>query len=900
MKKEAPATPAYRIHPGIGIARLGDSPDEFCISPETPASLPIDCDADGNPRLSPDGESELTVTQFKDAAGRIKRQAARFQLYVYDEKSPEGRPLRIGDPIEGGGNHGVLVDIQWRVYLANKKAVWYTFNSLTGEHGYAADHPLRNADIVDPNVRQQLIIDPGPQIVNTKTERRGSFSRNRDDQYAPVFPPPLTPRSIDTLGDILTDDTGRLLVLGGHGHSGSFKTGFGQPRIDTYANTDGWFDDTSDGPVMARLVMYSEQVGATRYIDVESPAWVIVGYPRYAPQILDMVTLDDVVADLSIRQFAARTDLYGAAGTFNNPQIIDPSNEAALQHWLAGRLTWNAEYKPWFYRDVWPILFRADEFTYLTNVLEQSNFPHNQTKRGNFDPEKLSRPPRVRHRAVAREQAAAVAQCESGELVAAALAAAVALLDVPDGIDWEAVWDVVTTENPQLITDVSDAAAAYADVLCPPPAIAPAAYLERWRTSYAELQNTGAADPKRQVYEVARQVLDLAAGTLADALRAAVYPPTVLMFVAPAEGFGPKAPDDSLDEAFERVLNEFRTGAQLASRLAAIVAANPRDRDRQYRAFLYDLLRQPGEENVFRRGGKPNNRTTNLPLMPLLNGDNPITNTLPSKFLKLTDYQLYVLRQWADGKFYNEVQEGWVPKSEVNVYQPYQHWQNKTAADLDQGVLMNLLGGAFCPGGEVGWIIRNPSIYQVPYRIKADPAFSSFQQTAAEANAQNYPPRDFLAANIGDLSQQSDFATGLQPGDITKYSALPWQADFNECTTQTVNITYELWNAIDPTSENDTRMALQQQVWETLWWPAHRPLQTFEITGLQNGQPTGYRFRDWARGIPQTLAGDLKMVTEWSRLGFVVANPYLTPQQLDAPSPDQKYISVERNDKEPQ
>jgi len=41
--------------------------------------------------------------------------------------------------VEGGGNHGVLVDIQWRVYVANKKASWYPFSELKGEHGYAPD-----------------------------------------------------------------------------------------------------------------------------------------------------------------------------------------------------------------------------------------------------------------------------------------------------------------------------------------------------------------------------------------------------------------------------------------------------------------------------------------------------------------------------------------------------------------------------------------------------------------------------------------------------------------------------------------------------------------------------------------------------------------------------------------
>src|SRR3954466_8842261 len=99
----------YRIHPGVGIARLGNSPAAFCISPEQPAVLPIDCDAGGNPVLSADGLTELPIMTFKDEEGRVKRQAARFQVYAYDDEHPEGRPLKIGDQIEGGGNAGQLV-----------------------------------------------------------------------------------------------------------------------------------------------------------------------------------------------------------------------------------------------------------------------------------------------------------------------------------------------------------------------------------------------------------------------------------------------------------------------------------------------------------------------------------------------------------------------------------------------------------------------------------------------------------------------------------------------------------------------------------------------------------------------------------------------------------------------
>ncbi|RWD97982.1 LodA/GoxA family CTQ-dependent oxidase, partial [Mesorhizobium sp.] len=372
----------YRIHPAVGIARLGDSPEGFCISPEKPAQLPIECDANGNA-----AKGDAPIKHFKDDKGRIKRQAARFQIFAYDEANPQGVPLKIGDHVEGGGNRGKLVDIQWRVQLANKKAAWFTFDGLRGEAGYPAGTPLRNAGITDPVERQKLIIDAGPQAVDCTARRKASFGRDSNPAYAVTFPPTgMAPHDIDTLGDMMTDDSGRLLVLGGHGNSGSFLGGFGHPRIETYANSDGWFDDISDGPVMARLVMMEERVQALRYIDVEYPAWVLVGYPRYAPEVLDMITLEDVVEDMSIREFAYRTDMYGTAGTFNAPQKIDPTDTAALLHWKAGPVEWNAAYRPWFWRDIWPIIFRADEFSYFANILQQSNFPHNQTSRGTFDP----------------------------------------------------------------------------------------------------------------------------------------------------------------------------------------------------------------------------------------------------------------------------------------------------------------------------------------------------------------------------------------------------------------------------------------------------------------------------------------------------------------------------------
>jgi hypothetical protein len=744
----------YKIHPGIGIARLGNSDTEFYIAPETPAGLPQECDADGNPRFGPDGLAPVLVSTFRDAEGRIKRQAARFQVYVHDEESPDGRPLKIGDKIEGGGNNGTLVEIQWQVYVANKKACWYEFKETQGEHGYPDDYARRNADVVDQ--RSRLIIDPGPRIV-TKAKRRAAFDRSGEGSYATTFPPEdLAPSRIDTLGEMMMDDDGRLLVLGGHGCSGTEKSGPGEPHITQYANNDGWYDDISDGPVMARLVMFAEEVQRPRNIDVEYPAWVIVGYPRYVPQVLDMVTMDEVLHDLFLQQFATDTSLYGRLGSFENPDRIDFRNEAQLRQWRdGGRLTWNTEFKPLFYRDVWPILYRPDQFRFLCDVLQWSNYPHDQEQRGLFDPAKLAVVP---------------GSAKALEIVAAQ--------DSPE-------------ENP-----------------------------------------------------IARKI-------------------------------------------------EFASLSQLAPAKTDAKGDKPADPYGPLRRFLFGLLRLPGEENEFKIEDQVSSRLHNLPLMPLLCGDNPLSNTAPSKFLRLTDYMLFILKQWAEGRFINEVDEGWLQSPPYTPYLPYPTEPPKTGRALDAGVMSNVLGGAFCPGGEACWIMRNPAIYWEPYRFKADRSISDFLQSAAQVNSANASTVAVdYTFNVEDpLSQDSDFAKGLQPGDVTKYSAVPWQSDFNECTTNPNDITYADWNINYPDSENDPDLRHGTKVQTTMWWPAHRPLQCAEVTSVDNGGPN-YVWTNWTKGVPQTHAGDLKMVTEWAKLGFVIRNPFLPASVYDQAADGQSYIYV--------
>jgi len=86
----------YRIHPAIGFARVGNSPDSFYLEPTSVGGLPIECDEAGNAKHDDQG-NDIPVTQFK-MAGQIRRQAARFRVYRYEDGK---------DPVEVSPNNGL-------------------------------------------------------------------------------------------------------------------------------------------------------------------------------------------------------------------------------------------------------------------------------------------------------------------------------------------------------------------------------------------------------------------------------------------------------------------------------------------------------------------------------------------------------------------------------------------------------------------------------------------------------------------------------------------------------------------------------------------------------------------------------------------------------------------------
>jgi hypothetical protein len=293
-----------KIFPPVGVARLGNSPDAYFIGPESSDVVP------GN------GGS------YKDSQGRVKRQAARFRVYAFDEQDRVVAELNA--------DHPDVASVTWEVTLANKKADWYQFDGaalvariLSGDTDGV---PLRNAD-VKTNKRRGLVIGPATKAVEGRSKSGGGPLQGE-------FVIPGRKAETVTLGELLTDAAGRLLVLGGAGRSDSVTP---DNPLRNYANNNAWFDDTSDGPVTVEVKLKD---GSRP--DVRGRAWVIVAPPHFSPYTKNVVTLYDVmseaIADHQLDwpgEFGPRPD--PATPVSFTEDIYPILERLSLYQWISGR-----------------------------------------------------------------------------------------------------------------------------------------------------------------------------------------------------------------------------------------------------------------------------------------------------------------------------------------------------------------------------------------------------------------------------------------------------------------------------------------------------------------------------------------------------------------------------------
>ncbi len=277
----------YRIHPSIGVARIGNS-DEFYDGPEV---------------VDPDWVPPAAVgapTAFRrDAAGKIRRQAAIFHIYEFEYPNTTeankvaGKPSRVREITMNEAK------IEWSVELANRKAL----NSAGAKAPIVAPKTILNAKNAPPH------------------DLKGAFSNG------------VGPLTSVLLGQIATEAAGRLRVLGAHGLSDSP----GIPlAIGNYKHNNGWYDDIADGPVKAKLDftgLPNIPAGVAGVQTAES-AWVVTAAPDFAHMVEHVVSFYDLAYSIAVKDLKLPR--------LSNASFVDDIypilHKAMLAHWTSDLL----------------------------------------------------------------------------------------------------------------------------------------------------------------------------------------------------------------------------------------------------------------------------------------------------------------------------------------------------------------------------------------------------------------------------------------------------------------------------------------------------------------------------------------------------------------------------------
>ena len=357
-KNTLAADVVYKIHPAIGVARLGSGAD-FFIGPELPGVGATGVAGTGT-----------IVPSFK-SGGKIKRQAARFRIwkYVWDTTKAMYVPKEEINLLSKD-----VVKITWTVQLANRKASFFEFHGTNGEMSPYSDTAatfvpkLRNPDITASGAARSAKLDIDPDPVSIHGAGAGPQEIKKSKPGVPI----------DYLGELRTDSRGRLLVLGGKGLS-KYSTTLPHtsspywPTLKSFSNNPTWFDDISDGWVMAEI-QYSKKKVPVEQIEA---AWVLVGPPDFAPPIGNLVTLWDSLIDVMVRHVKLPDD----NAIFD--EDADYARNRGLRRLVLLKNDWKEKigltaYKPSFVKEIYPLLQRLRGYRWVTDI---AAYVH-----GSFDP----------------------------------------------------------------------------------------------------------------------------------------------------------------------------------------------------------------------------------------------------------------------------------------------------------------------------------------------------------------------------------------------------------------------------------------------------------------------------------------------------------------------------------
>ncbi len=367
----------FRVHPSVNFARFGTSED-YILAPETSAGLPQEgSDVTGGLPLKKEvnekGKNEpISSKDLRDKDGNLKKQAARFRIYAYTEEELDTYPCGSGTEVTLGtklADGRKVIDLLWSSHLANKKAAAYNVVNNLGIKAYADGQvpQRRNPEVhgeIDSDYRlNRLMIDAGPRAISTEKNQTANFDRcstaswvnekgeieelkdypirfpidTNDELFEPSGP-------LETLGEMLTDKDGRLLILPSTGNAVGQYDEYGVPiQMTGDLNNVGWFDSAADGPVKVTIVFDD---GST---EEAFGAWVVCGDPAYAPQIRNVVSVWDDVYNMFVRDLNLQPKLY---------KKVDGEEEGS----------YDPNYKPNFAQDIQPIFIASNLQRWTANL----------------------------------------------------------------------------------------------------------------------------------------------------------------------------------------------------------------------------------------------------------------------------------------------------------------------------------------------------------------------------------------------------------------------------------------------------------------------------------------------------------------------------------------------------
>jgi hypothetical protein len=251
---------------------------------------------------------------------------------------------------------------------------------------------------------------------------------------------------------------------------------------------------------------------------------------------------------------------------------------------------------------------------------------------------------------------------------------------------------------------------------------------------------------------------------------------------------------------------------------------------------VWQALSDPAQSNssrdtIFKRVRKPGTEGVGVTAdMPHLLGDDPYNHFGTKRWgLSLTITQYAMLEAWSKGKFIKSA----LPST--SLFKPTVPLA-LTPEGMDRAAAQSCSGGAFYPGIEVGWQIREPGLFSEPFRLK----------------------HGVGSKYVGDRPGSTVVA-----GHFSRQMALPWIADFLQCKQETQRAARQQWG----------------------WWPSQRPDGVYP--SLAEARSTGTML-PWHRATvgassnwppdppgapPRDMPSYEQMRNNWTKFGFVVSGP---------------------------